>query len=141
MLDGRVKTLHPKIHAGILSDRLNKKHQIQMNKNKFKNIDLIIVNFYPFQETIIKNKNKNRIIENIDIGGPTMVRAAAKNFRDVTIITDKNDYGPLINQLNKNKGSTSLNFREYMASKAFGLTAYYDSIVSCLLYTSDAADE
>ena len=130
MLDGRVKTLHPKIHAGILNNRSNRKHQIQMNKNKFKNIDLIIVNFYPFQETVIKNKNKNSIIENIDIGGPTMVRAAAKNFKDVTIITDKNDYKSLINQLNKNKGSTSLNFREYMASKAFGLTAYYDSIVS-----------
>ena len=130
MLDGRVKTLHPKIHAGILSNRSNKKHQIQMNKNKFKNIDLIIVNFYPFRETVIKNKNKNSIIENIDIGGPAMVRAAAKNFKDVTIITDKNDYKSLINQLNKNKGSTSLNYREYMASKAFGLTAYYDSIVS-----------
>ncbi len=101
MLDGRVKTLHPKIHAGILSNRSNKKHQNQMSKNKFKNIDLIIVNFYPFQETVIKNKNKNSIIENIDIGGPTMVRAAAKNFKDVTIITDKDDYGSLINQLSK----------------------------------------
>ena len=130
MLDGRVKTLHPKIHAGILNDRANKKHQSQMNKNKFKNIDLIVVNFYPFQETITKNKNKNSIIENIDIGGPTMVRAAAKNFKDVTIITDKNDYKFLINQLEKNKGSTDLRFREYMASKAFGLTAYYDSIIS-----------
>ncbi len=130
MLDGRVKTLHPKIHAGILNNRSNKKHQGQMKKNKFKNIDLIVVNFYPFQETITKNKNKNRIIENIDIGGPTMVRAAAKNFKDVTIITDKNDYILLINQLEKNKGSTDLKFREYMASKAFGLTAYYDSIIS-----------
>ena len=92
MLDGRVKTLHPKIHAGILNNRSNKKHQIQMNKNKFKNIDLIIVNFYPFQETVIKNKTKNSIIENIDIGGPTMVRAAAKNFKNVAIITNKNDY-------------------------------------------------
>ena len=99
MLDGRVKTLHPKIHAGILNNRSNRKHQIQMNKNKFKNIDLIIVNFYPFQETVTKNKNKNSIIENIDIGGPTMVRAAAKNFRDVTIITDKNDYEALIDQI------------------------------------------
>ena len=130
MLDGRVKTLHPKIHAGILNNRSNKKHQGQMKKNKFKNIDLIVVNFYPFQETITKNKNKNRIIENIDIGGPTMVRAAAKNFKDVTIITDKNDYILLINQLEKNKGSTDLRFREYMASKAFGLTAFYDSIIS-----------
>ena len=130
MLDGRVKTLHPKIHAGILNNRSNKKHQSQMSKNKFKNIDLIVVNFYPFQETITKNKNKNSIIENIDIGGPTMVRAAAKNFKDVTIITDKNDYKFLINQLEKNKGSTDFRFREYMASKAFGLTAYYDSIIS-----------
>ena len=130
MLDGRVKTLHPKIHAGILNNRSNKKHQGQMRKNKFKNIDLIVVNFYPFQETITKNKKKNNIIENIDIGGPTMVRAAAKNFKDVTIITDKNDYRLLINQLEKNKGSTDLRFREYMASKAFGLTAYYDSIIS-----------
>ncbi len=130
MLDGRVKTLHPKIHAGILSNRSNKNHQSQMGKNKFKNIDLIIVNFYPFQETITKNKDKNRIIENIDIGGPTMVRAAAKNFKDVTIITDKNDYRFLINQLETNKGSTDLSFRKYMASKAFGMTAYYDSIIS-----------
>ncbi len=130
MLDGRVKTLHPKIHAGILNNRSNKKHQSQMSKNKFKNIDLIVVNFYPFQETITKNKNKNSVIENIDIGGPTMVRAAAKNFKDVTIVTDKSDYKFLINQLEKNKGSTDLRFREYMASKAFGLTAYYDSIIS-----------
>ena len=130
MLDGRVKTLHPKIHAGILSNRSNRKHQIQMNKNKFENIDLIIVNFYPFQESILKNKNKNSIIENIDIGGPTMVRAGAKNFKDVAIITDKNDYKFLIKQLETKKGSTDLDFREFMASKAFGLTAYYDSIVS-----------
>ena len=101
-----------------------------MSSNKFKNIDLIVVNFYPFQETITKNKDKNSIIENIDIGGPTMVRAAAKNFKHVTIITDKNDYKFLINQLEKNKGSPDLRFREYMASKAFGLTAYYDSIIS-----------
>ena len=130
MLDGRVKTLHPKIHAGILNNRSNRKHQKQMIKNKFENIDLIIVNFYPFQETIKKNKNKNNIIENIDIGGPTMVRAAAKNFKDVTVITDKNDYKTLINQLKINKGCTNLSFRQYMASKAFGLTAYYDSFVS-----------
>ena len=130
MLDGRVKTLHPKIHAGILNNRSNTKHQKEMVKNKFKNIDLIIVNFYPFEETVKKNKNKNSIIENIDIGGPTMVRAAAKNFKDVTIITDKNDYKNLINQLKLNKGCTDLKFRQYMASKAFGITAYYDAIVS-----------
>ncbi len=130
MLDGRVKTLHPKIHAGILSKRSNKKHRKEMKKKKFNYIDLIIVNFYPFQETIQKTKNPKIITENIDIGGPAMVRAAAKNFNDVTIITDKKDYGELLNELNKNKGSTSLKFREKMASKAFGLTAYYDSMIS-----------
>ncbi len=130
MLDGRVKTLHPKIHAGILSKRSNNKHRREMKRKKFNYIDLIIVNFYPFQKTIQKTKNFKKIIENIDIGGPTMVRAAAKNFNDVSIITDKKDYGLLISEINKNQGSTSLKFRERMASKAFGLTAYYDSIVS-----------
>jgi len=130
MLSGRVKTLHPKIHAGILSDRSNKKHQDEMVKNKFKNIDLIIVNFYPFQKIVLKTKNSRNIIENIDIGGPTMVRAAAKNFRDVLIITAKKDYSALVDELREHKGGTSLQFREYMASKAFGLTAYYDSIIA-----------
>ncbi|MDC0513764.1 bifunctional phosphoribosylaminoimidazolecarboxamide formyltransferase/IMP cyclohydrolase [Pelagibacteraceae bacterium] len=130
MLDGRVKTLHPKIHAGILHDRSNKKHTEEMNKKKFPSIDLIIVNFYPFQKIIMSSKNKKKIIENIDIGGPTMVRAAAKNFKNVAIITNNNDYSYLINEIEKNKGKTSLKFREYMSSKAFGLTAYYDSMIA-----------
>ena len=130
MLDGRVKTLHPKIYAGILNKRKNKKHVKQMKKKKFNSIDLIIVNFYPFKETIKKTKSKFKIIENIDIGGPTMVRAAAKNFNDVLVITDKNDYNDLIKEINDNKGNSSLKFRERMASKAFGITAYYDSIIS-----------
>ena len=130
MLDGRIKTLHPKIHAGILSKRSDKKHRREMNKKKFNYIDFIIVNFYPFQEKIKKTQNSKTIIENIDIGGPAIVRAAAKNFKDVSIITDKKDYGYFISELNKNKGSTSLKFREEMASKAFGLTAYYDAIIS-----------
>ena len=103
MLDGRIKTLHPKIHAGILSKRSNSKHRREMNRKKFNYIDLIIVNFYPFEHTIQKTKNLKKIIENIDIGGPTMVRAAAKNFHDVAIITDKKDYGLLISELTKNK--------------------------------------
>ena len=130
MLDGRVKTLHPKIHAGILHDRSNRKHTREMNKEKFSSIDLIIVNFYPFQKTVINSKNKRKIIENIDIGGPAMVRAAAKNFKNVTIITDKNDYKDLINEIKKNNGKTTLKFREIMSSKAFGITAYYDSMVA-----------
>ena len=130
MLDGRVKTLHPKIHAGILHDRQNKKHKNEMSLQKFPPIDLIIVNFYPFQKIVRETKNPKKIIENIDIGGPTMVRAAAKNFKNVTIITNKDDYGSLINELKTLKGKTSLKFREIMSSKAFGLTAYYDAMIS-----------
>ena len=130
MLDGRIKTLHPKIHAGILHDRSNKKHSKEMFKNQFPSIDLIIVNFYPFQKVVSENKNNAQVIENIDIGGPTMVRAAAKNFKNVLIITNKNDYPDLINEITKNKGKTSLNFREYMSSKAFGMTAYYDAMIA-----------
>ena len=130
MLDGRVKTLHPKIHAGILHDRSNRKHAKEMNRKKFPSIDLIVVNFYPFQKIIIKSKNKKKIIDNIDIGGPTMVRAAAKNFKNVAIITSIYDYSDLINEIEKNKGTTSLKFREFMSSKAFGLTAYYDSMIA-----------
>ena len=130
MLDGRVKTLHPKIHSGILFKRSNTKHLLQMKKNKFKSIDLVIINFYPFQGTLRKTNNSKKIIENIDIGGPAMVRAAAKNFQDVTILTDKNQYPKLIEELEKNKGKTNLNFREKMANEAFNFTAYYDSVIS-----------
>ena len=101
ILDGRVKTLHPKIHAGILNKRISKIHQKEMKKNNFENIDLVIVNFYPFENTLNKTKNHNRIIENIDIGGPSMVRSAAKNYKDVTVITSTNQYGDLIEELKK----------------------------------------
>ena len=130
MLDGRVKTLHPKIHAGILHDRQNKKHKSEMSRQNFPSIDLIIVNFYPFQKIVTNTKNPKKIIENIDIGGPTMVRAAAKNFKNVTIITNREDYRSLINELETFKGKTSLKFRELMSSKAFGLTAYYDAMIA-----------
>ena len=130
MLDGRVKTLHPKIHAGILHDRSNKKHSREMSRQKFPSLDLIVVNFYPFQKIVTNSKNNKEIIESIDIGGPTMVRAAAKNFKNVLIITNKSDYSDLIKEIEKNKGKTTLNFREYMSSKAFGLTAYYDSMIA-----------
>ena len=87
ILNGRVKTLHPKIHAGILNKRNNKSHHRDLINNNFKNIDLVIVNFYPFEKTLESTSNISKIIENIDIGGPTMVRAAAKNYNDVTVIT------------------------------------------------------
>ncbi len=130
MLDGRVKTLHPKIHSGILYDRSNKSHVREIKAEKFLSIDLVIVNFYPFQKTVTKTKNLKNIVENIDIGGPTLVRAAAKNFKDVVIITGSKDYPNFIKEIKKYKGSTSLNYREAMSSKAFGVTAYYDGIIS-----------
>ena len=130
ILDGRVKTLHPKIHAGILFNRLKNKHISQLKKQNFEPIDLIIVNFYPFKETINETKNYKKIIENIDIGGPTMVRAAAKNFQDVVTITEKSDYFGLIEEMNKNKGYTKLQYRELAASRAFDYVAYYDSLIA-----------
>ena len=130
MLDGRVKTLHPKIHAGILHDRSNKKHNNEMTKQKFPCLDLIIVNFYPFQKVVTNTKNTKKIIENIDIGGPTLVRAAAKNFKNVLIITSISNYKDLLSEVEKHKGGTSLSFREFMSCKAFGLTAYYDSMIA-----------
>ncbi len=130
ILDGRVKTLHPKIHAGILNKRNNKFHLKELKKNNFENIDLVIVNFYPFEQTLKETKNHDKIIEKIDIGGPTLVRAAAKNYNDVTVITSIKQYSDLIEQLNINKGSTSLEFRKKMSQFAFTETAYYDSLIS-----------
>ena len=130
ILEGRVKTLHPKIHAGILNKRKNKTHLKDLKNNNFENIDLVIVNFYPFEETLKNTKSHKKIIENIDVGGPTMVRSAAKNYRDVTVITASDQYKELIEELNKNKGSTSLEFRERLSRIAFTETAYYDSVIS-----------
>ena len=100
-----------------------------MINKKFSSIDLVIVNFYPFQK-VLKSKNPEKILENIDIGGPSMVRSAAKNYKNVTIISDEKDYSDLIIEINKYKGKTSLKFRELMASKAFNLTAFYDGIIA-----------
>ncbi len=130
ILDGRVKTLHPKIHAGILNKRDNKLHLKDLRINNFENIDLVIVNFYPFESTLKKTDNHSKIVENIDVGGPTMVRSAAKNYKDVTVITSSEQYAELIEEINKYKGSTSLEFREKLSRIAFTETAYYDSVIS-----------
>ena len=130
ILGGRVKTLHPKIHAGILSKRNNKSHEKELRNNNFHEIDLVIVNFYPFEKTLEETNNHKKIIENIDVGGPTMVRAAAKNYNDVTVITSSSQYPELINEINLHKGSTSLAFREKMSLEAFSETAYYDAVIS-----------
>ena len=130
ILSGRVKTLHPKIHAGILNIRSKKKHKLDLIKNNIKEIDLVIVNFYPFENAIKKNSNFKNIIENIDIGGPTMVRSAAKNFNDVLVVTNPRNYKQIIDEINKYKGSTSLKLREKMAIIAFNQIANYDSIIA-----------
>ena len=130
ILEGRVKTLHPKVHAGILNKRNNKTHLNDLKKNNFENIDLVIVNFYPFEKTLENTNNHRKIIENIDVGGPTMVRSAAKNYNDVTVITSADQYQELIDEMNKNNGATSLNFREKLSRTAFTETAYYDSVIS-----------
>ncbi len=130
MLEGRVKTLHPKIHAGILNVRRNKKHKNDLKRNNIKNIDLVIVDLYPFEKYLNKRIKFKKLIEYIDIGGNTLIRAAAKNFDDVVVISDVNDYFNLVKELKKYNGSTSIKFRKSMSAKAFSLTAYYDSVIS-----------
>jgi len=130
ILEGRVKTLHPKIYAGILNKRNNKAHLRDLKNNNFENIDLVIVNFYPFENTLKKTNNHNKIIENIDIGGPSMVRSAAKNYKDITVITSPDQYEALMSELKKNNGSTTFEFRETLSRTAFSETAYYDSVIS-----------
>ena len=127
ILNGRVKTLHPKIYSGILYKRKNIQHRKTLKKLKFEGIDLVITNFYPFKNTLSQTKNHNRIIENIDIGGPTLVRSAAKNYKDVVVITRTDDYKLLINELNLHNGNTTLKFRLKMSEAAFGETASYDA--------------
>ena len=129
-MDGRVKTLHPKIYAGILNIRKNKKHRKQMKYNSFENIELVIVNFYPFRKTLKKTNNHKQIIENIDIGGPAVARASAKNYESVTILTSISQYREFLNEIEKKKGLTSLEFRKKMSEEAFIETAYYDTNIS-----------
>ena len=130
ILDGRVKTLHPKIHASLLFDRKNKRHIKTFKSLNFPVIDFMIVNLYPFEKFINLNKNKKKCIEMIDIGGLALLRSAAKNYNSITVICNTNDYTNLINILRNNKGKTTLNFREKMAQKAFQTTASYDNIIS-----------
>ncbi len=133
ILDGRVKTLHPKIHAGILAKRKSTKQKKDLKKRKIPNIDLVIVDLYPFEKKLGEEKKFDQLIEYIDIGGSTLIRAAAKNFKDVTVISDIEDYTELAKELKNNKGNTSFRFRKIMSAKAFNKTAYYDSVISNFL--------
>ena len=125
ILDGRVKTLNPKLHASILYKRNNPEHIKTFKKLKFPIIDFVVVNFYPFSK-ISDKETEEKKIEMIDIGGPSMIRSASKNFASVTTICDKKFYDPLVKELIKNKGETSLAFRKKMAEKNFKLTSDYD---------------
>src|SRR3954452_14961909 len=129
MMDGRIKTLHPKIHGGLLAVRDNPDHVAAMEAHGIGAIDLVVVNLYPFLQTVMKGAERPEIIENIDIGGPSMVRSAAKNHAYVTIVTDPADYAALVEALDASGGATSLDLRKRLAARAFAATATYDAMI------------
>lgn len=137
MLDGRVKTLHPRVHGGILHQRSNERHQEQCREYGIEAIDLVVVNLYAFEKTVADpHCSLADAIENIDIGGPTLLRAAAKNFHDVTVIVDPGDYELVLGETQKN-GNTTLKTRFYLARKVFAVTSRYDTAISKWLETID----
>jgi phosphoribosylaminoimidazolecarboxamide formyltransferase/IMP cyclohydrolase len=129
IMDGRVKTLHPKIHGGILNVRDNAEHQKAMESLGIKHIDMIVVNLYPFKEVISKGCTFEEAIENIDIGGPSMIRASAKNFKYVTVVVDPDDYPKVIENMKANNGATTEELRFYLAKKVFSITSDYDGAI------------
>lgn len=131
MMGGRVKTLHPKIHGGILAVRDNEEHLREAKKNGVELIDMVVVSLYPFEATIAKpGVSLEEAIENIDIGGPTMIRAAAKNYRYVAVVTDISQYKSVIVEMEKNNGCLSLETRFALAKAVFKLTSHYDTVIS-----------
>jgi len=131
MLDGRVKTLHPKVHGGLLGMRDNPEHVSMMKEHGIENIDLLVVNLYQFEKTVAKEGvTIEEAIENIDIGGPAMLRSSAKNFKDVTVIVDPLDYDPVLKEMEELEGATSLKTRFRLARKVFQLTHKYDGAIS-----------
>ena len=142
MMDGRVKTLHPKIHGAFLALRDNEEHRQAMQTHGIEPIDLVVVNLYSFEETIEnEDVSLSEAIEQIDIGGPAMIRSAAKNWRDVAVVTDTRLYGRVIDELNENDGSLSLETRQTFAALAFTKTSYYDTIISEYLSEQLSDDE
>jgi len=122
--------LNPYIHGGLLFKRENKEHRQTIEKMNINSIDMVVNNLYPFEETINdENSTHEDIIENIDIGGPSMIRAAGKNYKDVTVIVDPKDYDLIINELKKGK-DTDISTRRYLARKVFNYTSYYDTLIS-----------
>jgi phosphoribosylaminoimidazolecarboxamide formyltransferase/IMP cyclohydrolase len=130
MMDGRVKTLHPKVHGGLLGVRASKDHTTAMETHGIKPIDLLVVNLYPFEATVAKGAGFDDCIENIDIGGPAMIRAAAKNNGDVTVVVEPTDYAKVLGELALHNGMTTLELRQHLAAKAYARTAAYDAAIS-----------
>jgi len=131
MLDGRLKTLHPKVHGGLLSRRDNPKDMEDIKEYGIELIDMVVVNLYPFEATIAKpNVTFAEAIENIDIGGPTMLRSASKNFKDVAVVTDNKDFTNIIREMKDLKGDLSYKTRLELAKKVFGLTSKYDNAIA-----------
>jgi phosphoribosylaminoimidazolecarboxamide formyltransferase/IMP cyclohydrolase len=130
MMDGRVKTLHPTVHGGLLAVRSNKEHTGAMEQHGIKPIDLLVVNLYPFEATVAKSAAYDDCIENIDIGGPAMIRAAAKNHADVTVVVEAIDYDKVLAELTQHSGATTLELRQRLAAKAYARTAAYDAAIS-----------
>src|SRR5208337_540557 len=130
MMDGRLKTLHPKVHGGLLAIRENPEHEAAMLAHDIKPIDLLVVNLYPFEATIAKGAPFAHCVENIDIGGPAMIRAAAKNHDDVAVLVDPADYADFLAELDAADGRSSLALRRRLAQKAFARTATYDAAIS-----------
>ena len=130
IMDGRVKTLHPTIHGGILANRENEKHRMAMESHDIAPIDMVVVNLYPFVETLASGADYDTCIENIDIGGPAMIRAAAKNHSYVTVVTDPGEYASVIKDMDGNEGQTSLKLRQFLAREAYARTSAYDSAIS-----------
>ena len=131
ILDGRVKTLHPRIHAGILAVRDNPQHVQTLQSQDIAPIDLVVCNLYPFEATVARPGSTHEdIVENIDIGGPSMIRAAAKNYHDVAVVTDPDQYSAVLAELRSQKGTLSLATRERLCAAAFARTAAYDRAIS-----------
>ena len=131
MMDGRVKTLHPKIHGGLLGRRDNPKDMREMETQGIMPIDMVVVNLYPFEETVAREGcTLEEALDNIDIGGPTMIRSAAKNYREVSVIVDPDDYSALVEEMKGGQGCVSMDTNFRLAKKVFGITARYDAAIS-----------
>src|ERR1700759_1535278 len=130
MMDGRFKTLHPRVHGGLLAIRDNAEHAQSMKDHGIAPIDLLVVNLYPFEATVDKGAGFEECIENIDIGGPAMIRAAAKNHDDVAVVVDASDYEKVLGVLKEHNGATTLELRRKLAAKAYARTAAYDAAIS-----------